>query len=107
MAKGEKAWVVTIITAETWDGQTGAPNLLIDNQAFHSLGDARRFIQDETGKLCSNSSIRVEWISWERRQLTIKFSLDNEDAKGLRKTRSMDILEIADASGCRWVDIGG
>lgn len=106
MAKGEKVWVVNIITAETWDGREAAPNLLIDNQTFHSLGDARRFIQDETGKLCSNSSIRVEWISWESRQLIIKFSCDSEDAKGLRKTRSMDILEVADAPSCRWVDIG-
>ena len=106
MAKGGKVWVVNIITAETWDGRTGAHNLLIDNQTFYSLGDARRFIQDETGKICSNSCNRVEFISWMSRRLTIKYSRDGESVKGLRKTRSMDILEIADASDCRWVDIG-
>lgn len=107
MAKGEKRWVVTIISAETWDGNSGAPTLIIDNQTFCSLDEARRFIQDETGKICSNSCNRVECISWMSRRLTIKFSCDSESVRGLRKTRSMDILEIADAPSSRWVEIGG
>lgn len=107
MAKGEKRWVVNIIMAETWDGKTGAPNLIVDNQTFCSLGEARMFIQNETGKICSNSRNRLEWISWTSRQLTIKYSCDSESVSGLRKTRSMDILEIADAPSSRWVEIGG
>ena len=106
MAKNVKRWFVETTKVESWDGKNGAPNVWFNSYKMDSLEDARKFVQNEIGKIAINGDNKLEWIDWTTTKVEVRHNYPNVGAGKVHVNFIMCILQVDEDAVLKYVDIG-